>query len=127
MFHSRGLNSKINRLDESRLHIVYSDNRSSFQDLVHKHKSVSIHVKNLQILALEVLKAVKNVSAPIVRFFKNEIMFTTCEIHLNLFYQRFSVFHDIESISYLRPQIWNMVPLEMKPLTTINAFKREVK
>ena len=33
-----------------------------------------------------------------------------------------SVFHGTESISYLVPQIWSMVPLEMKTLTTINAF-----
>ena len=33
----------------------------------------------------------------------------------------------IESISYLGPQIWNMVPLEMKKFTTTNAFKSKVK
>ena len=27
---------------------------------------------------------------------------------------------------YLGPQIWNMVPFEMKNLTTINAFKRKI-
>ena len=37
------------------------------------------------------------------------------------------VFHDKESISYLGPEIWDMIPLEMKNLTTISAFKREVK
>ena len=38
-----------------------------------------------------------------------------------------SVFHGKESISYLGPQIWDMIPVEMKNLTTISAFKREVK
>ena len=38
-----------------------------------------------------------------------------------------SIFHGKESISYLDPHIWDMIPVEMKNLTTINAFKREVK
>ena len=38
-----------------------------------------------------------------------------------------SVFHGKESISYVGPQIWDMIPVEMKNLITINAFKREVK
>ena len=38
-----------------------------------------------------------------------------------------SVFHGKESISYHGPQIWDMIPVEIKNLTTISAFKREVK
>ena len=38
-----------------------------------------------------------------------------------------SVFQGKESISYLGPQIWDMIPVEMKNLTTISVFKREVK
>ena len=38
-----------------------------------------------------------------------------------------SVFYVKECISYLAPQIWNMIPVEMKNLTTISAFKRKVK
>ena len=70
-------------------------------------------------------KVAKNLSVPTVRFLENKIMFTTCEIHLNLFYLRFSAFHDIERFQYLDPQIWNMVPFEMK-MTTINTFKTEI-
>ena len=38
-----------------------------------------------------------------------------------------SVFHSKQSISYLGPQIWDMIPVEMKNLKTISAFKKEVK
>ena len=43
MFHSRGLNNKINRLHER--YIAYGDHRPLFEDLVDKDKSVSIYVK----------------------------------------------------------------------------------
>ena len=38
-----------------------------------------------------------------------------------------SVFHGSESISYLGPKIWNIVPLELKQLTSLNAFKKGIK
>ena len=38
-----------------------------------------------------------------------------------------SVFHGSESISYLSPKIWDIVPLELKELTGLNAFKKVLK
>ena len=52
MIHSRGLNNRINRIHERALRIVYDDNRSSFEDLLNKDKSVTIHQRNLQQLAI---------------------------------------------------------------------------
>ena len=38
-----------------------------------------------------------------------------------------SFFHGSESISYLSPKIWDIVPLELKELTSLNAFKKVLK
>ena len=38
-----------------------------------------------------------------------------------------SVFNGTESISFLGPKIWDIVPSELKQLETGNAFKREIK
>lgn len=65
LFISRGLNNKINCLYGSCLRIVYSDSRLSFDDLLHEDKRVSIHVKDLQALALEMFKVAKNFSSAI--------------------------------------------------------------
>ena len=62
MFHSRTLNSKINRLHERSLRIVYSDYKSSFFELVEKDKSFSTHHKNIQSLATEMYKFLHNLS-----------------------------------------------------------------
>ena len=56
MFHSRRLNSKINKLHERCLRIVYSDNISSFDELLEIDNSVSVHHRNNQILAAELYK-----------------------------------------------------------------------
>ena len=59
MFHSRLINSKINRLHESVLRIVFSDFKSSFENLLEKDGVVPIHTKNLQILATEMFQISK--------------------------------------------------------------------
>ena len=51
--HSRTNNDKINRLHERCLRIVYNDKESSFNNLLEKDGSVSIHTRNTQILATE--------------------------------------------------------------------------
>ena len=35
-----------------------------------------------------------------------------------------SVFHGSYSISYIGPKIWDVVPLELKELTYLSAFKK---
>ena len=57
MCHSPTNNSKINMLHERCLRIIYNDNQSSFTELLNKDSSVSIHIKNIQKLAIEMFKS----------------------------------------------------------------------
>ena len=66
MCHSRVNNNKINRLHERCLWIVYNDKPSSFNELLEKDGSVSIHIRNIQILATEIYKRINNLSPPIM-------------------------------------------------------------
>ena len=66
MFHSRSINNEINRLYESVSRIVYSDFKSSFENLLEKDGTASIHVKKLQILATKMFKISKNFSVPLM-------------------------------------------------------------
>ena len=57
MFHSRTLNNRINKIHERALRLVYKNETFlSFDDLLKRDRSVSIHQKNLQILATEIYK-----------------------------------------------------------------------
>ena len=66
MCHSRTNNSKINMLHEKCLRIIYNDKQSSFTELLNKDSSVSIHIKNIQKLAIEMFKSYKGLSPPIM-------------------------------------------------------------
>ena len=65
--HSRTINNKINILHEICLRMVYNSKKLSFKELLEADKSVPIHIKNLQVLATEIIKVYRNISPPIVR------------------------------------------------------------
>ena len=48
--------NRINHLHERALRTVYNDNVSTFKKLLQKDNSVTIHVRNLRILATELYK-----------------------------------------------------------------------
>ena len=66
MCHSRLINNKINRLHETCLRIIYSDKSSTFEELLEKDGSVTVHIRNIQKLAIEMFKVFKNLSPPII-------------------------------------------------------------
>ena len=65
--HNRTYNNKINRLHERCLRLIYNDKRSSFEDLLEKGNSVSIHHQNLQALAIEMFKVHTKASPEIMQ------------------------------------------------------------
>ena len=56
MFHKMSLNHKVNRLHKRCLRVIYNDGHSFYDELLNIDNSVSIHDKNLQILAIEIFK-----------------------------------------------------------------------
>ena len=113
MCHSRLMNNKINRLFEKCICIVYSDKTSSFEELLDKDEYVTMHTRNLPVLATEMVKVYKTLSPTIVA----EI-FRARQNNYNLRHSSYfsipyvkNVYHGSESLSNLRPRIWKLVPV----------------
>ena len=66
MFCSRSLNSKINRLHERFLQIVYNNKKRNVNDLLEKDDSVSIHHQSLQKLAVEMFQVSTGLNSELV-------------------------------------------------------------
>ena len=129
MFHSRRVNNKINCIREKALRITYQDHISAFQEVLLKYNSVSIHHRNLQALATEMFKIHRGLSPDILR----EIFLPKISLHnlrRNNTFERGhvrSVYHGTKSLSFLGPKIWDLVPLELKQLESLQVFKLKMK
>ena len=61
------MNNKTNRIHERALTLVYSDHPSSFDELIKKDRSFSIHQTNIQSLAIELHKFFHGLSPSIMK------------------------------------------------------------
>ena len=116
MFHSRALNNKINSVHERALRITYSDSKSTFEELLNKDNSVSVHHSNLQVLAIKMFK-IKNNMAPefLNEIFQNRALLYNLRTNSNFSSRRVNpVYHGTESLSFLGPKIWELVPEDTK-------------
>ena len=125
----RGNDRNINQLHERCLQIICSNKQLSFNELLEKDSSVSIHVRNPQVLATEMYKVSNELSTPIMRdiFSINKNPYTPR--HNSQFSRRLlkTVYHESESISNLGPKIWDLVPNSLKEIDSLEKFKQAIE
>ena len=130
MCHSRSNNRKINMLHERCLRIIYNDKQSSFTELLNKDNSVSIHTRNVQRLAIEMFPFYNGLSPPLMKnIFKLKAKTSYNLRQVSEFSRPMvkSVYHGTESISYLEPKIWDILPEKLKNIDNLEYFKKEIK
>ena len=129
MFHSRSLNNKINRIHERALRITYDDESSNFQELLDKDDSVTVHHRNSRTLAIETYKFLQGLSPPLFNeiFVERELSYSLRGDNPLARRRVNSVRHGTESVSFLAPKIWDILPKEIKDSKTLNIFKTKIK
>ena len=129
MCHSRTLNHNMNKLYERALRLVYDDRQSTFEELQNKDKSITIHHRNLQVLAKELFKVHHGLTSELMNNifrkwdvtynFRNNSIFGTRNVK--------SVFYGAETISFLGPKIYELMPSNIKDSENLNIFKSNIK
>ena len=130
MFHSRKLNSKINKLQERCLRIVYNNNTSTYEELLETDNSVSVHFRNVQALAIELYKLVNGFSPDIMKdvFPLNANSFYSTRNKITFHSRHIRTVHfGSETLSHLAPKIWELVPEDIKKLESVASFKNAIK
>ena len=129
MNHSRQINNKINKLHERALRVVYKDDDLTFEQLLHRDSSMTIHERNLQKLAIQMYK-VKNQLCPL----PVQQLFKKHENEYNLRNQGFwelpkvrTTYYGIETIRYRGPKTWNLLPVEIKNSKSLGEIKNKIK
>ena len=128
IFHSRELNTRINRIHERALRIVYNDDQSSFNALLDRDKSFTVHERNIQTLAIEMFKVINGLSPEIMkRVFplKSNPMYCTGQIFKTRNVR--SVYNGLDTLSFLGPKIWLIIPDDIRSCCNITEFKRKIR
>ena len=129
MFHNRTLNNKINKLHERALRIVYSNETSSFEDLLQKDKSFTIHERKLQKLGRLMYQVKNNLCPKIVKdvFLIREILYNLRNKCIWESQNLRTNFYGTETISFRGPKIWMTIPDSIKNSTSLTTFKQAIK
>ena len=123
---SRSNNREIKMRHGRCLGIIYNDKQSYLLELLNKENSVSIHIRNIQRFAIEMLRFYNGLSPPLM----NNVFKLRGENPYNLRHVSEiswsmvkSVYHGTKSISYLGPKIWDILPEKLKKIENLEHFK----
>ena len=127
MFHSRKANNKINRLHERALRLIYNDYNSSFDQLLEKDGSVSIHHRNIHSLSVQMYKIYHGsdksnplhdmISVRSDRTLRSDFPIPAVRSENN----------GKNSVRYLGPLIWKIIPPLIKQADNLYDFKKGIK
>ena len=115
MFHSRTRNNRINKIHEGALRIVYND-INTFDELLKRDGSVTVHERNIQALAIELYKTCNGISPDILHeiFQLNES---------SIYCSKYGT----ETLSFRGPKIWDLITNEIKQAKSLKEFKNNIK
>ena len=130
MCHNRSLNNKINNIHERCLRLIYFDYESTFSELLSRDNSVSIHHRNLRTLATEIYKFINSLSPEIMNDFLKKEDFKRYDLRSAKVLKTInpkSVHYGTESLSFLAPKLWKIVPVNIKQSNSLQVFKSKIK
>ena len=127
MFCSKDLNNRINSVHKRALRIIYLDYTSTFSELLERDGSVTIHHRNIQLLAVEMFKVIRKIGPEIMR----DLFVFSCDTRSGRAFCRpnvNTVYNGENSVRYLGPIVWDeMLPERFKSIQELEDFKREIK
>ena len=128
LFCNNAANDEINRAHKPCLRVLYQDYESSFQLLLSRGNSHTIHFKNLQKLMAEIYKSIKKLNPSYVWEFyeRKEITYdlrTKDLCKLPMTKKRYGS----ESLSFRGSLLWNTLNDRIKQSPTLEAFKNQIK
>ena len=89
---------RLNLFHEKALRMIYNDQISSFQELLNKDNSFTVHNFNIQSLAIEMLKVINNIAATIIDVYVPHVIVPIFAQNLSLLFQVYVQFIMVKNL-----------------------------
>ena len=120
---------KLERIHFRALKFIFQDFDATYENLIMREGTTTLHLSRLRGLALETFKIIHGNSLIYLNHFltlKETCYNFRCTNLLNLPRVRSSR-HGTNSFSFQAAKLWNALPEEARKITTFNVFKRFIK
>ena len=125
MFHSRKSNNEIKLFHERALTMIYNDQISSFQELLDRDNSFTVHHFIVQSSAIETFKVINTIAASIIDDLLPHIIVRTFAPNQSLLFQMWVQFITVKFLYNIT--ILNMIPGYIKDFETLDKFKGKIQ
>ena len=97
--------------------------------MLEKDNSVTIHHRNIKILATETYKFLQGLSPPLMNetFVERSNNYSLRGNNLLTRWRVNSVRYGTETVSFLAPKIWDIIPKDIKDSESLDIFKIKIK
>ena len=129
MFCSKTANNSINKIHKRTLRLVYDMDDGTFEDLLIKDKSRTVHDNNIHTLMVEIFKSVHHLSPPIMwdLFDLKPHKYNLRSTHLLKLPATKTSRYGIQALCFRGSLLWNSLPSKYKEITNLEAFKTQIK
>ena len=119
----------IKRVHERALRVILGDDLSEFESLLQNNREIRSHHKNIQSLMIEIFKIKNELAPPIMdsMFERRNEPYNFRNFQEFLTKKKRTVYYGLETFIYRSPQLWSLVPENIKEVDSLEIFKREVK
>ena len=128
VFSSKAANNEINRTHKQALRVLYKNNNLSFDKCLMKEAGITIHVKNLQKIMLEVFKTLNYLNSSYLwdLFNVKQVEYNLRTKNLVMLPQIKTQTYGVNSITFRSSILWNTLTEDVKTCDNVAAFNSYV-
>ena len=120
---------KMEKIQERALRFLFNDKFSTYQCLLQKCESTTLHMRRIKTIALEVYKSLNDLNPSFMKemFKTKNVDYDLRNSHILTQPEFRKINYGRNSFKYFGSHIWNSLPNEIKDCTTVDNFKELIK